>query len=756
MSDKVKQFPGRGSLNDQNFQYALRAWRAWAHRRGFVVASPVRLIGAERTFLGDSDDVSFGPKDYKLTRRETMGIGPGGDAGWTIPGLPLSKKDHELLSAIGDELEARSEFDIKDVRAPSSAEVDAAENERGRWEIMATASQRLGTVVRIGDGSKKRYIMSLWDGGFYRVEGQPTYDIPLFGLPDVRANDHMPIMVHEGPKAWWGAKSRAGNPDLGGLAGWLSRFVHVGWHGSDIGMEWTDWSPLRGRRVLIWSDMDDTGTLNSRRLAKKLALMGNVVEYVDWSAGDIFEGDGWDWGDEVIPLIHSMTRTDIKERTRAVESPVDGMGNLLEPWVKRSFYDRERSEIYEQSTEFRPIPLANYSIGLGKSFREKLVDSGISRYIGMDFRPGVAYGKLKNGKINLCKPCIREPIRSSPLDKDIYLGIVDGWLRHMIPNVRERKHVIRKAAWALTRPQKLSQHMIVLQGDSGIGKSVLLDLIVRLAGVDRASACFPDTVMGKFNGSLMGKAIICIHEIHSNEMTRKQNASRLKEVIANETITFEEKNRPRVSMKNVIHWFAATNERTPFALEHGNDRFYFVRCRSPRTKKEIGRKDRFFRKWLPLFEDQGFLDRLYAAAKYYCENMPVHRIEEVTGRAKRQSIWKDLEDETLTPWQQYIVSRLEELYLEPVPDGGHPVVFFAKDLVSATCAQFKGAGEIRVRRFLNEIGFYAIKRKDGSTVQLRRGSGRRDVAWCRGSDLRGFRAIQSLDGIQPRLLTDLS
>jgi hypothetical protein len=683
--------------------------------------------------FGDSDDMGFGPKDYKLINSELL---------FGTEELRLSKREKEFLEAHASTLLEMSEVDIKDCRAPESANVPPHEDEKGRWEVRVSDSHRVGTVVRVGDGSRKHYLLYLWDGGWYRVQGQPCFDLPMFGLPGLREDDHKPVMIHEGPKAWRGA-ARLGDEKFSGsvgrLSNWMKLYSHVAWHGSDVGMEWTDWSPLRGRRVLVWPDVDEAGLLNARALARRISMMGGIVEYVNWSVGDIAELEGWDWADPVQGFIAELTRTEIRLRLMAVESPIDAAGNVLEEWAKRSFYDAERGEVYVRSRGYRPLPLTNYVAGLPKGTRERIVGSSINEFVGTDYRPGVEYGRLRDGKINLARSSIREPIATAPLARTVYEELIGGWLSQMIPDVRQRKHLIRRAAWALARPHKVPNHMIVLQGDSGIGKSVFLDTLIRVAGADRAAALFPDSIMGKFNNQIAYKSIVGIHEIHSDDITRRQNAARLKELIANEMVITEEKNRPKVSHTNVIHWFAATNERVPFSLSHGNDRFYFVKCATPQTPRDIRRKDRFFEKWVPKFHDEAFLDQLYAAAKWTCDIMNSDTARSMTTRAKKQKVWQILERSSYRPWEQFVLGRLNELE-DLAKDKEIPLVFFGNDLVRLTTDRFRTIGENDVRNRMVEFGYRTLRDQAGAPVKRRVASGKREPLWVKADMLSHLQA----------------
>jgi hypothetical protein len=691
-----------------------------------VVGSPIRLIGAEKTIYGDSDNMTEEARSYVLTEQGGLGI--------SVGNLSLTDKEREFLAGIAAELDDRADIDIGTIRAPLDSHPEELEDERGRWDLVIDR-RRIGWVIRVGEGTKKHYLLYLWIGGDWRlVKGQPCFDLPMFGLREVRSHPHLPVMIHEGPKAWEMADNR------------MDGYVHVAWHGSEWGMEWTDWSPLRGRRVLIWPDCDEAGIANARRLAKRLALMGGVIEYVNWSVADIERFGGWDWADD--GGFSEIGEGEIRARTMMVESPVGPDGRVLAEWARRSFLDPERGEVYQVSRKYRPMPLEKLAKGHGKTFQADVIASSINPFEGLDYRPGFPMGRMKDGRLNTCPPTPRDALAPRPFPLEKYKEISRVWLRHMIPNVRERKHVIRRAAWAVARPERVPQHIVVLMGDSGIGKSVLLDLIVAVSG--RGVSLFPDSIFTTFNNLIARRSVVAVHEIHSNEGNKKWNAGKLKELIANSTIEIEEKNRPKVTMTNVIHWFAATNDKAPFALEHGNDRFYFVVCGNP---PDVGRMRRFFRKWVPIFSQEAFLDELCAGAKYLVDGFKKKTQHAMQGRAEPQSIWETIAARNLQPWEQFLWDRLDDACEKP-EGADHPPVFFGEDIVRLVEDRHK-KGPHDIRRRMGEFGYQVLKREPGgkAPVQLTPKGGKRGVVWCRAGDLEALQARGDYGTLKPGKLS---
>lgn len=668
--------------------------------------------------MGDSDDPGVGPKDYKLI------------SGDLLIDLPMTKKEKAALESVADILLEMSEVDIKDCRAPMSASVETLPDERDRWDVMASPTHRVGTVVRTGEGSTKRYRLYLWDGGWYLVHGQPCFDLPLFGLADLRANSEAPVMIHEGPKSMAGAISRGKFEDH-----WMGNFVHLAWHGSDIGMEWTDWSPLRGRIILIWPDMDEAGLLIARALARKIALLGVVPEYIQWSLEDIRRHPSWDWGDWQSGSSPLVNRTYLNERRRKMESPVNAAGNLHEGWVGRSFYDANAGEVYQHGSNYDFTTLAALRTEHGSRIAGEIARSSIAPFAGLDYLPGRMFGRLPNGKINTCPPNARSHIEAQPLDRSIYRAIRRGWLKPMVPDLMQRKHLVRRAAWTIGCPHLTPQHMIVLQGPSSIGKSVFLDLVRDVVGRDRGVTLAPSAVLAKFNDSIVNRLFVGIHEIHGSELTKKQNATMFKELIANSSISIEAKGRPMRQVTNVIHWFAATNEKAPFVIEQGNDRFYIVTCEAPCSPRSTEIRRLWFQRWVPKMQSPELLDELYAAALHLVAGFSKKHVLSMTSRAPRQREQDVIAALSLPPWKQAVLDQITRAY-ENQNMLGKPAVFIVQEVKNYVARFYPRIGVAEVPLFLGEIGYCALKgsvRGKMRNAQARVGDGRFPL-WCKQSE----------------------
>lgn len=115
----------------------------------------------------------------------------------------------------------------------------------------------------------------------FTVGGIPT-PRPLYRLPELLAADPAaPVYVVEGEKA----------------ADALAALGHVvTTSGSATSADGADWSPLKGRQVIVWPDNDEPGNDYAAQVAAKARAVGARCEFLDASALNLPPaGDCFDW-----------------------------------------------------------------------------------------------------------------------------------------------------------------------------------------------------------------------------------------------------------------------------------------------------------------------------------------------------------------------------------------------------------------------------------------------------------------------------
>jgi hypothetical protein len=774
-----------------NIDEAMSVLRRIAHRNDLVVEGPCRLRGMSLTGFGKSNNPVYEERTYDL-----------GDPDKPFAGASITPEETVDLAGVAKALLTRKEWSLTAAggtnKPPTIAELAEVEAEglkgvtteeltaewtaqrAGLWN-MTTDNRVVGAVLRLGEDKSKRYLVFLRgpNGRYEKVIGQPMFDYPLicgktqhgeplFGMRELIKNGRSPVMVHEGPKSAQAAASIAAfgallvsedpiqqEAALAALrsrgvpvemARWLSIYEHVGVQGAEAGLSFVDFSPLRGREhVLFWSDIDEKGIAFSTAASKMLAALGNVASYVTWEQSLILANRGWDmadaWVDKENPAKNMtwLTRTEVRKRTRYVESPLNNRGRLLEEWVNRSFIDKDEGQVYTRGRFYLPMKEKAIRDEYGKNAWATICRSSIQPYRGSVFRPGIPMGLTADGRLNVCPPHMRAGVLPAPLPPHLRWVLL-RWLTRMIPSKEERWYAIRRAALVLAAPQHVPRSMVFFHGPGGTGKSVFMTILKIVNGDDRSSVLAPDDVVGSFNEKLQFKSFIGVHEIHGSELNRSRLTNKFKELVANEEITIHRKGKDRVSMPNVIHWFAASNEAAPVEIKVGTDRFNFISC--PGVDKTW--MEKWANKWVPrLYSDPVIHEHLYAAALWLIAR-DKDLIPALTARAKAQPVWKEVNRASWNAWQQ-ITAEIVEQFTDPYVEEKQratfipPTHFFGEDVVRLVRREFTSVNPENVRRFMkSDLGVKPLvqRRKDLPPVdrRIRTTEGRQETLWCREKD----------------------
>ncbi len=105
---------------------------------------------------------------------------------------------------------------------------------------------------------------------------------PLYGLDRLAARSEAEVLIPEGEKAC-------------DAAAILGAYVNVSWPGGCQAIKHVDWSPLAGRRVILWPDADEPGIAAMGKLAAVLHKLGCTVRIIEPTG----QTDGWDIADAV-------------------------------------------------------------------------------------------------------------------------------------------------------------------------------------------------------------------------------------------------------------------------------------------------------------------------------------------------------------------------------------------------------------------------------------------------------------------------
>lgn len=154
------------------------------------------------------------------------------------------------------------------------------------WAYRDPAGRPLFYVARYDTPDGKDILPWSWSGGAWRMKGWPA-PRPLYNLPGLSAEPDKPVLVVEGEKAA-DAAARIARP----------YYVVVTWPNGSNAVSKADWTPLYGRKILLWPDADEPGAAAMGEIARILGPFCVEVKILDPEAGpDSAPPKGWDAAD---------------------------------------------------------------------------------------------------------------------------------------------------------------------------------------------------------------------------------------------------------------------------------------------------------------------------------------------------------------------------------------------------------------------------------------------------------------------------
>jgi hypothetical protein len=150
-----------------------------------------------------------------------------------------------------------------------------------RWTYRNADGEVLGYVARYEPASERKQIVPwTWDGERWGM-GQWPSPRPLYGLQELAERPGAAVLVVEGEKAADAARRFAG------------LYAVVTWPAGAMATDKADWTPLTGRKVLLWPDADEPGKKAMQRVAQIIHERASEVKVLDVAD----QPDGWDAAD---------------------------------------------------------------------------------------------------------------------------------------------------------------------------------------------------------------------------------------------------------------------------------------------------------------------------------------------------------------------------------------------------------------------------------------------------------------------------
>jgi hypothetical protein len=118
------------------------------------------------------------------------------------------------------------------------------------------------------------------------------------------------------------------------------------------------------------------------------------------------------------------------------------------------------------------------------------------------------------------------------------------------------EHLERVIAYKYMHPEEFRLPCLLIHGEGGIGKNLLVDKILHLIFDSQTVSLLSDNALGQFNSLIKGKAVALIDESAADNTSR----SKVKSIVHNGRLTLNEKFMPECKIDNTPLWIIGTNE----------------------------------------------------------------------------------------------------------------------------------------------------------------------------------------------------
>ncbi len=196
------------------------------------------------------------------------------------------------------------------------------------YRYLSASGDLVGVVCRWDLEDGKQILPALPTATGWRWAAMPA-PRPLYRLGDLLRRTDAQVLVVEGERKADDAAMLL--PDL----------VVVSWAGGSQAMPQTDWTPLAGRRVLMWPDNDDPGDKAMARVAGMLMPIAAEIKLIrrdtsktkGWDVGEAIRTDGWS-ADQVVEFMQARVEVWADKPPAVQSSPVTQLRQTSSPIPK--------------------------------------------------------------------------------------------------------------------------------------------------------------------------------------------------------------------------------------------------------------------------------------------------------------------------------------------------------------------------------------------------------------------------------------
>jgi hypothetical protein len=148
--------------------------------------------------------------------------------------------------------------------------------------------------------------------------------------------------------------------------------------------------------------------------------------------------------------------------------------------------------------------------------------------------------------------------------------LIKAMFDNILPVPEEQNHFIDLLAFLVQEPGKKVNHMAIVRGRQGTGKTSIAKIIEGLVGTQNVRTINGHAITGRFHAVFMECQVLVVEE--ASLVERREVINRMKQLITDRSQHVEEKNQPFRDARTPDFVLVLSNEHAPYPLEDGNRR----------------------------------------------------------------------------------------------------------------------------------------------------------------------------------------
>jgi len=444
--------------------------------------------------------------------------------------------------------------------------------------------------IELENGDKRYVPQTLWDDNVWRAV-EPEEGLPMYNIDQVRKGDR--VFLHEGAKAAKAAIAICEDTSHP-FYGTFKTGVHVGWIGGAHHIHRTLWHELlsiQPGELIIVPDNDFIGRSKVNYMARKFDCPVSFIrmdsswpkswdvadpmpkhfftEETDKELGGFYKGPSFE--DMLVPCDWATEEVDQTENGK----PIYGIREAFaQNWVRiqnlQHYAHIQNPEITLNKDQYniavRPYSDVPDTAALLAKFAGHICDK-------VTFMPSLPTGLVSMDGEYCLNQYVDRRIRPARTNSGIGTKPFWDFMEYLLPRKEEREVIASWMATVYARPHvRLAFGLLLLSKLQGVGKSTLLNMMAELIG--RKHTSFPGDAMiqGDFNGWLVNKRLVVVHEIYAGQSWKTYN--RLKTLITDEFVEANNKHIVNYTLPNWTHFAAASNSLEALRIENDDRRWH--------------------------------------------------------------------------------------------------------------------------------------------------------------------------------------